>query len=180
MGKTGKFLLTTAWILFSRGYDAYATNQLTPDLSKESNPLVSVLGMTWTPLLLTLGVLTVYALYTYYLVVFRPVSLLPKEKGYTLSNIFAYTYLGRKDNWTSIFYKLPGDAARFNHYMGHILTRCLVFAGAVSTTMWLLINHTDFYKKIHNPVLIYAVLITGCLLIIYRWSQKQYEIYLQG
>ena len=65
MTKRSKFIITTAWILFSRSYDAYCTNQLTPDLSKESNPLVSVLGMTWTPLLITIGLLTIYLIYAY-------------------------------------------------------------------------------------------------------------------
>lgn len=52
MNKTLKYSLTTAWIIFSRAYDAHCTAQLTPDLSKEANPLVTVVGIsTWTPLL---------------------------------------------------------------------------------------------------------------------------------
>jgi hypothetical protein len=66
MNKTLKFFLTTAWILFSRAYDAYSTAQLTPDLSKEANPLVTVVGIsTWTTLIIVLGALTLYTLYVY-------------------------------------------------------------------------------------------------------------------
>jgi hypothetical protein len=42
--KTLKFLIILLWILFSKSYDAYCTFQHTPDLSKEANPLVSLLG----------------------------------------------------------------------------------------------------------------------------------------
>jgi glutamine amidotransferase PdxT len=64
--------------------------------------------------------------------------------------------------------------------MGHVLTRSLVYAGIVSTVMWLLINHTEFYKEIHSATLIYTVLIGGCAVITYLWSRKQYRLYLQG
>jgi hypothetical protein len=178
MTKTTKFAMTTAWILFSRSYDAYCTNLLTPDLSKESNPLVSILGMTWTPLLLTISILTLYAIYTYYLTVFKPKTLLPDEKGYSFSNIVAYTYLGEKGEWTSLFYKLPKELSRFNYYMGYTLSKCLVFAGFVSTIMWLLINHSDYYKTIHSATMIYSIIIVGGGIIIYQWHKQQYKQYL--
>lgn len=178
MTKKTKFTITTAWILLTRSYDAYCTNQLTPDLSKESNPLVSVLGMTWGPLLLTLGLLTIYIIYAYYISVFKPKNLLPTEKGYTFSNIVAYTYLGYKDHWTAIFYKLPTDISRFNHYMGHTFTKGLVFAGWVSTSMWLLINYTGYYKKYHSPTFIYSFILLGCIWIVYKWNKDMYKQYL--
>lgn len=178
MTKPTKFTVTTIWILFTRSYDAYCTNQLTPDLSKESNPLVSIFGMTWTPLLITLGLFTIYLIYAYYVSVFKPKNLLPTEKGYTFSEFIAFTYLGRKNNWTAIFYKLPKDLNRFNNWMGHNLTQCFVFAGLVSTIMWLLINNTSFYKTIHNAPLIYSILIVGCIVIIYNWNKTMFRKYL--
>lgn len=114
------------WIFFSRIYDAYGTYQLTPDLSNEANPLVSIFGLTWTPLLIILWLLTIYTVYAYYVSVFKPINLLSTEKGYTFSNIVAYTYFGHKDNWISILYKLPKDFNRFNQYMGQLLISCLI------------------------------------------------------
>lgn len=177
MTKKAKFAITTVWILLSRSYDAYCTNELTPDLSKESNPLVSVFGMTWTPLLIVLSLLTIYTIYTYYIRVFKPIDLLPAEKDYTFGDVAAYTYLGQKDNWMSIFYKLPKDLSRFNHYMGHTLPSCLAFAGIVSTSMWLLINYTEYYKTIHSAPAIYSILIIGCVVIIYHWNKTMYRRY---
>ena len=179
MNKKLKFTVTTIWILFSRSYDAYCTSLLTPDLSKESNPLVTVLGISsWTPLLIIISVLTIYAIYAYYISEFKPFNFLPTEKGYYFGNVAAYTYLGYKDSWLSIFYKFPKDINRFNHYMGRILTILLIYAGVVSTIMWLLINNTDYYKTIHSVALIRTILIGGCFIIIYLWRRSLYKQYL--
>lgn len=178
MTKTLKFTLTSAWILLSRGYDAYCTSQFTPDLSREANPLVTVLGLTWTPLLLTVGALTLYSLYAYYLATFKRENLLPSESGWTFSNVAAYAYLGRKTEWPAIFYQLPRELWRFNQYTGHVLPRFLAFAGVVSTLMWLLIHHADFYKKIHSPALVYSILILGCVGLAYQWNRTLFRKYL--
>jgi len=179
MTKKTKFILTTLWIILSRSYDAYCTNQLTPDLSQEANPLVSVLGMTWTPLLIVLSLLTVYSIYAYYTRVFKPMNLVPPEKGYTFNHFVAYLFLGKKEYWTAILYKFPKDIKRFNTYMGHTLIPCLSFAGIVSTLMWLLINYTNFYGPFHNVIAIYSILIGGSILIMFTWNKKMYKQYLE-
>lgn len=179
MSKKLKFTLTIIWILFSRSYDAYCTNLLTPDLNKEANPLVTVVGISsWTTLLIILSVLTIYVIYAYYISVFRPMNLMPKEKGYTFSNFVAYVYLGYKDSWIATLYKFPKDLKRANNYFGHVLTKGLVYAGVVSTTMWLLINYNNYYKTIHSATLIYSLLIVGCFILVYRWNKSLYRQYL--
>ena len=108
MGNRSRFVLTTVWILISRAYDAYCTYQLTPDLTHEANPLVTVVGVSsWSALLIIIGLLTAFVIYAYYKHVFHPIDILPNEEGFTFSNMIAYTYLGRKDNWYAVFYKLP-------------------------------------------------------------------------
>jgi len=62
--------------------------------------------------------------------------------------------------------------------MGQLLSRCLVFAGVLSTIMWLLINNTEFYKNIHSATMIYLILIIGSVIISYRWFKKIYSEYI--
>ena len=63
--------------------------------------------------------------------------------------------------------------------MGQLLTSCLVYAGILSTIMWLLINKTEYYyKEIHSSTLIYLILITGAIAIIYNWNKTKYKEYL--
>jgi len=173
-----KFITVSTWILFTRVYDTYATYQHTPDLIKEANPLVSIFGFNWLSLLITLIFCTMYVIYAYYIAIFEEYNLLPEEKGYTFSHFIGYIYTGKKQHWLSLFYKIPKDLKRFNHFMGIIFTKCLVFAGVVSTMMWLLINNTEFYKNIHSAPLIYLILITGCFYIYYRWYTKLYSKYI--
>ena len=179
MKKNLKFIFTATWILLSRSYDAYCTYALTPDLSKEANPLVSIVGISsWTTLLVILSLLTIYAIYAYYVSLYRPMNLTPKEEGYSFGDFVAFVYLGHKDSWTSVLYKFPRSFTRATNYFGHLLTKGLVFAGVVSTIMWLLINHTEFYKSIHSAALIYVVLVVGILMIAYDWNKKLYQQYL--
>lgn len=178
MRQSTKFTITVIWILFSRSYDAFCTYRLTPDLSKEANPLASVLRLGWTPILLIIGLLICYAIYAYYKATFQPKKLMPPEKGYTFSQFTAYLYLGKKDSWTAMFYKLPKEISRFNQYMGVVLTKCLVFVGFVSTIMWLLINYTEYYARYHSATMIYTIIIIGGTYIIYKWNREMYKGYL--
>ena len=134
-------------------------------------------GFGWTPLLVVVAVGSLYVIYTYYLTTFHPFNLEPKEKGYTLSHFIGYIYTGKKQSWISLFYKFPKDLKRLNYYSGQLFSRCLVFAGVVSTIMWLLINNTEFYKNIHSVTMIYLILIIGSVIICHRWFKRKYSVY---
>jgi len=173
-----KFLIILLWILFSKSYDAYCTFQHTPYLSKEANPLVSLLGFNWFWLLLVIGLLTIYTCYTLYLISFKPIKLYPQEKGYSFSNFIAHMYFGKKSSLLSIIYKFPSiKDERFHYTFGNIFVRYLVFAGFVSTIMWLLINNSELYKDIHNAFVIYGILISGTFLIVYNYYKANYNKY---
>jgi phosphate starvation-inducible membrane PsiE len=70
------------------------------------------------------------------------------------------------------------DLKRANNYFGQLLTKFLVYAGITSTIMWLLINHTDYYKTIHSASMVYSILIAGCITIAYIWNKSLYKEYL--
>lgn len=177
MARIIRFSTVTLFIILTRSYDAYSTFLYTPDLSQEANPLVSILGFQWTPLLLVLAILTCYVVYAHFMATFRPMKLSPEEKGFGFGEFIGYVYTGKRQSWTSVFYKLPNSFARFNQFMGILLTRSLVFAGIVSTVMWLLLSYTDFYPEIHTAKAIYAILVTGSAAVILHWSWKMYGIY---
>jgi len=173
------FVLLSLWILFSRAYDTYSTYLYTPDLSREANPLSSILGLGWRPLLFIVGGLTLYALYCFYVHTFRSFDFLPTEKGYSLEEFSTYVFLGRKERWWALFYKRPNSLKRLNHYLGHFLTLFLAYAGIVSTVMWLLLNHTDWYPNYHRASIIYTLIIVGCLLIGFYSNYQLYRKYQQ-
>ena len=175
MTKKTKFIAVTLWILLTRAYDAACTYQYTPDLSYEANPLVSILGFGWTPLLLTLFFLSIYIIYAYYQATFKPYDLLPEEANLSFSHFIGYVYTGKKQSCTALFYKLPNSFTRFTHVMGNLMTQSLAFAGLISTLMWLLLKYADFYKKIHSVKMIYSILFLGIVLISYHWYSNLYK-----
>ena len=177
MNKTIKFIVISLWVVLTRVYDTYATYQFTPDLSQEANPLVSILGFSWSPLLVTILGLSIWVIYCFFKATFSSHKPIPEETNYNFSNFIGYIYTGEKQKWFSILYKLPSSFNRFNLIMGHLLTRCLVFAGMISTTMWLLLNHTEFYKEIHSPYLIYSILVIGGVVICHHWFSTQFKRY---
>jgi len=178
--KKVKFTLIIFWMLFSKSYDAYCTFLHTPDLSKEANPLVTLFGFDWFLLLLVISLLTLYTCYTLYLISFKPVKLYPEEKGYSFSNFIAYMYFGKKSNLLSILYRIPSFKDKRAHYsLGNILARYLIFAGLVSTIMWLLINNSEFYRSIHNHLVIYGILFSGTFIIMYNYYKTNYKRYMQ-
>ncbi len=178
MNKYVKYILTIGWILFSRSYDAYCSVLLTPDLKKEANPLVTVGGISsWAPLLIILSILTIYVWYTFHKSIFKPMNIMPLEKGYSFGEFISFIYLGQKDHWTAVLYKFPKDFGRLNQYLGQLLTKLLVYAGFVSTIMWLLIHNSSYYQKNHSAFLVYSILISGCIIIAVKWNYTLFLTY---
>lgn len=172
-----KFIAISLWILFSRIYDAYCTYQFTPTLEREANPLVTILGFSWGPLLLVVGGGSLYIIYAFYISSSRDFDLFPKESNYRFSEFSTYLYLGKRKHWLATFYQLPNNLERFHHYMGNVASSALAFLGVVSTIMWLLLKYSDFYPPYHSATMIYTILILGVLMIIYGWSYSQYRRY---
>ena len=87
-------------------------------------------------------------------------------------------YFGKESNLLSILYKFPKiNERRFHYTFGNIFVRFLVYAGVISTTMWLLINNSELYKDFHNPYFIYSILIVGIVIIMFFYYKKHYIKY---
>jgi len=178
MTKKQNFFILSSWIVFSRIFDALSTFEHTRDLSKEANPLVSILGLGWSPLLLIIGSLTAYSIFAFYQFTFKTKNLAPLQKDLGFVDYSIYLYLGEIKHWSAMLYQYPKEKWRLHQYLGAILAPCLVYAGILSTTMWLMIQHWPPYKDMHNPWLIYTLLVGGCVIIVYRFHRKSFQLYL--
>jgi len=88
-------------------------------------------------------------------------------------------YFGKKSNLLSILYRIPSFKDKRAHYsLANILVRYLIFAGLVSTIMWILINNSEFYRSIHNYLVIYGILFSGTFVIMYNYYKSNYKKYL--
>ena len=79
MKRIMKFTLLTTWIIFSRVVDLYATARFTPDLKQEGNPLVTLGGLSWTPLVIIVTCLVAYSIYALYISIFKEYKILLLE-----------------------------------------------------------------------------------------------------
>ena len=178
MKKKTKFFLITIWIFLTRGIDLYATAKFTPYLSREGNPLVSVGGLSWTPLIIIIICLVAYSIYALYISTFKNYDVLPTEKGLNFGDFFAFIHLGKKGHWTSVLYRLPSDIMRWTQIVGYLSSTGLVFAGLATTLMWIMIYYIPgFYESYYNLNAIYSIILIGSIAIwtnYYRGLFKKY------
>jgi hypothetical protein len=171
-----KFFAASIFIAGTRLYDVLSTFQFTPDLDMEANPLVKHVGLRWHGLIIVLSVFTIYTIYALYISMFRPAQLLPEAKGLKFREFIPYWYFGHAEKWTSIFWKFPKSFRRINTIYGPLLAGALIWAGAITTSMWLLISNTTWYfPKYHSVKFIYTLLIAGVLLIYYLQLKTSYD-----
>lgn len=159
-------------------YDYVSTKNFTPDLSKETNPLVYIGGLKWNALTIILVILTMYVIYALYISIYKNHKLLPNRTGLSFKEFVPYYYFGNEERLSSLFWKFPKSFMRFNAIMGAILAGALVFAGIISTTMWILINYTTwYYPGLHFPPLLYGLILIGAVAAGYLHFRNSYAKY---
>lgn len=164
--KTFKFILIVGFIILTRWFDYTCTYNYTHDLAQETNILVHYAGFEWSGLLISLLLIVTYAIYSLALSTYSSYNVYPQEKNLKYQDFTTYLYLGYPGKWTMMFYRLPNSITRLNIIFGPIMAYSLVWAGLVTTTMWILMARSMMYAYFfHSPVLIYFALITGVLVI---------------
>ena len=155
------FCLLGAGIMATRIYDYLATRNFRMKAGEKAHLLPEGQGFS-----LILFLITVYIIYALYVSFYRRVNLFPTKKGMSFREFIPYAYLGYKDKWRALLWKIPDSFSRFNSFFGPILAWSLFWAGMVTTAMWLLINNTKwYYPDYHNPLVIYLIMLAGVLLV---------------
>lgn len=179
--KTILFILGNLWIIATRAYDAYSTYQYTPDLTREANPLVTVLGISsWTLLLSIIVFLVAYIIYAWYCSLFGSNLDLPSAKNLNFKDFVAYYYFGKPAKWYQLLYKLPSSLKRNHQMAGVILPPALMVAGLISTIMWFGINNQwEWYIQIHSVPLIWSLVVIGGIVPFLLYCHRRYYEYIK-
>ena len=155
------FIFLCLGIIGTRIYDFFATRQFRSESTTKAHLLPQGQGFS-----ILLFIVTLYILYALYISYYRRINLFPGRKGMTFREFIPYAYLGYKDKWRALLWKIPGSFSRFNSFFGPILAWSLLWAGVVTTFMWLLINKTSwYYPRYHNPLFIYLIMLFGVLVV---------------
>ena len=178
MKKHLKFTLNLTGILLTRTYDVYCTSLFTPDLKREGNPLVSAFHFQWSGLLLIIGCMLLYVVYALYINTYRKVNLFPAQKHLSFGQFMVASLYGPGESWTAFLYKFPADRRKLHYVLGYILSRGLLWAGVVTTIMWLFINHTvTYYLHFHSYIGVASLILGGAIVIAYCYFNRLYNAY---
>ncbi len=177
MLRNWKFWLLALWAIASRLYDILCTYEFTPDLTKEVNPLASVLGLSWLPILLVIGSLLFYSIYAAWDYRRQPTMLYPTSPGFSFIEFMTFVYLGKKDHWWALFIKFPTNLKRLHVFIGSQFLEYISWAGVISTAMWIGLKYIPAYRPLHNVIAIYSIIIAGCAAWYIYWFRQHYLHY---
>ena len=168
------FIIVSIGIIGTRIYDYLATRRFRADSEEGANLLPQGQGFSALLFLITL-----YIIYAFYISYFRRIpDLFPKKKGIKFREFIPYCYLGYRDKFRALLWKIPNSFSRFNSFFGPVLAWSMLWAGVVTTSMWFLINKTRwYYPAYHNPLTIYLIMVVGVVLITFLHFAILYRQY---
>ena len=168
------FLIVSIGIIGTRIYDYVTTRKFRTEPEQKANLLPEGQGFS-----VLLFIITLYIIYAFYISYFKRIpDLFPKKKGMRFRQFIPYCYLGHPDKFRSLLWKTPNSFSRFNSFFGPVLAWSLLWAGMVTTAMWVLINNTRwYYPAYHNPLTIYLIMVGGVLPITFIHFASLYRQY---
>jgi hypothetical protein len=174
-----KFFILAGLVLITRFYDVYTTSLYTPDLNKESNPVVKWLGAGWHTMITLQIVLSLLIISCLYFYMFRYKPELPSEKGLKLSECSSYLLYGDKKSIHKLFYKLP-DRNSLIASTGYVGAMVLITTSMMVGTSTLMLLLSDSYLRLYKqgiPYLFYVVMVCLTVYFYRRFFIKFLKLY---
>ncbi len=174
-----EFFLLTLLLVITRCWDMAATYVITPDLEKETNPMVSIFGQGWTTIIIFQIILVSFIIILNYYSLFKIKNSYPPHKGYSYRDFISYFYFGEKRNLIEMLYKFPKNRSTFVKALGYVLPRSLIVIGLfISSSSTFLIINNDYQKfyAFARPYY-YIVLIAIVFLFFILFFKREYTIY---
>ncbi|UCG61685.1 MAG: hypothetical protein JSV52_15470 [Candidatus Zixiibacteriota bacterium] len=176
--KHREFVLLTVLLCVTRLSDIYTTFVVTPDLVRETNPIVSMFGQGWTWLIGVQIVLVSSIVLLNYLSIFKSRPDHPSQSGLSLRKFATRYYLGREQHWVNLVFRLPYRWNVFVRAFGYTLPRVLIVVGLMVSVSSLLLSVSQTYANYYPPLpAFYAVIAAIALLVYYRFFQLEYNAY---
>jgi len=174
-----EFCILTLLLIITRFWDITSTYIITPNLEKETNPIVSIFGQGWLSIIIIQIILiSVIIIFNYYSL-FKIKSIHPSHKGYTFIDFLTYFYFGEKQNLIKLLYKFPKNKIILVNMLGYVLPRTLivvsVFISLSSTFLIISSSYAKFYS-VARPYY-YIVLALIALFFIFCFFRREYNIY---
>lgn len=174
-----EFLWLTALLCLTRIGDIAMTYLVTPDLARETNPLVSLFGQGWISVIAVQIVLVLAIVLLNYYGLFKVKPAYPSQTGLSFGEFATTYYLGRKQHWTNLLLRFPTRWSVFVKAFGYALPRALIVIGLLvsvsSATLTVSKAYSDFYPAV-RPVF-YVTLVATALYFYFRFFKVEYRAY---
>ncbi len=123
------FILTVLGVVSTRILDLFTTYKITPDLEKESNLFVKLLGETggWAAIWIFQAIVVILLLYLEYLRIKSPTVEYVEDEGLKFKEYFSLNYSSKKDDLIKSVMNLPLKKRLMIDLLGYIGTRTLLF-----------------------------------------------------
>ncbi len=174
-----EFWLLTSFFLITRCWDITATYVITPDLEKETNPIVSIFGQGWMAVIIFQIILASVVIILNYYSLFKIKNSYPSQKGYSFKDFITYYYFGEKRSLIKMLYKFPKNKSVLIKALGYILPRSLIVISVfISLSSTLLIVSSDYQKFYAAAKPCYYVILIAIVSVFYvLFFKKEYTIY---
>lgn len=177
-----KFILTVASISVLRVIDLLLTYLYIPDLSTEYNPVVSIFGASWLPLIgfqiLLLTLISAFGAFYF----FKP-PIKVEDRGLNFSDFIYCYFFGELKPWPQRMFSLPKNLNQ------HLIFNGFIFiSSAILVSLFAIFNNLMLIFRVtwYNQFLIeyYRFFFPGTFVIIalvsfFLFFGKQYSRYLQ-
>ena len=124
--KRFEFIILLTLVIITRVFDLLTTYLLTPDLSYESNPFITLFGLGWYGFIIIQLLISMFVIAANYYSIFKAKIEYPSEKDLTFDRFQLYYMFGRgiKEKKTSL--KLWGVLKVNTAFIGYLLPRVLI------------------------------------------------------
>ena len=175
-----EFAVLSSLLVVTRFADLYITYRLSPDLTSEANPLVSVLHFHWTGLIFISVLLCFLVGLCLYYDLFDRQTAYPSDTSLPFADFAPIHWFGRKRH---VLFFLLAFAKNWDlriKYIGFAGTRLLIFSGMVAVLSWLGLAYSAAFEAFYSnwfPVFPYGFVVIGAVFLLYLFLQREYVVY---
>ena len=174
------FVVLTLLFLASRTADAATTYMVTPDLSREYNPLVRIFGAGWRQLLFAQAVMIALVVgLAYWDLFFSPLPH-PQERGLSFRDFADIYYFARRVTATDYLWRLPRGWRMGLKMAGYVLPRALIILGFYVAASTFMSIHSALWRQVLRltfPAIYYVPMVLVILWSAYGFLRREFRSY---
>lgn len=171
-------------LVFVRAIDAFLTYSITPDLSHEGNPLVSLANQGWTALIIANLIVVVLSIILLHYSIRFPTNSYPEKGNFSFKEFISYFLYNDQNSFYKIFFFVPYNKKVILNFCGYLFPRVFISWSLIIIFHNLGIMHSNQYLLINHDwnlwIYIYMFLIPITFFYFWKFFRIEYLKYLKS